>query len=357
MKITFIVPSTSISGGVRVIFEYANRLQKRGHNVSVLYPLIPLNFGLRSYDYRRNFLRIVKFLSNFKRWARVDWFDVKANLMIIPTLSEKYIPNSDIIVATAWPTAYYVNSYGKCKGRKVYFIQGYEIWNGPRDKVEKTYKLPLRKVVVSSWLKNLMEDKFQERVKEVIMNGVNLDQFYNLHKKYNSKKRILMYYSNSKLKGAEDGIKALEIVKNRYPEIQLVMFGTHKGRNVPRYVEFHRKPSKERLRELYSSCDIFLYPSRSEGFGLPPMEAMACKCAVVTTNVGAIPDYVIPGKTALVSPPNSSKGLAENLIQLIEDEEKLRNISIAGYNYIKKFGWEQSATKLEKLFKNLRVNN
>lgn len=353
MRITFIIPSVRIAGGVRVVFEYANRLKERGHNVSIVYPLIPLSFGSKWYHWKRGLGWGGRFLRNFKRNSKVDWFDVKANLKMVPSLSEKYIPEGDIIVATAWPTAYYVDDYPECKGEKVYFIQHYEGWSGPQDKVNKTYKLPLRKIVISSWLKDLMEKRFQERVEGIVMDGINLDQFYNSHKEYNEKKRILMYYSKWKWKGAQDGIRAFEIAKEKCPELQLVMFGLHKGHDVPSYAEFHKRPTGERLRKLYCSCDIFLYSSRCEGFGLPPMEAMACKCAVVATNVGAVPDYTIPGKTALVSPPGDPTSLAQNLISLLNDNQRLKDFSIAGYEYIKEFSWEESTRKLEKLFENL----
>jgi len=353
MRVTFIIPSISISGGIRVVFEHANRLKEGGYEVSIVYPLLPLSFGLKWYDLKRRLRLGARFLYNFKRNNKVNWFNLKANLKMVPNLSEKYIPDGDIIVATAWPTAYYVDDYHRCKGKKVYFIQHYEVWSGPQDEVNKTYKLPLRKIVISSWLKDLMEKKFQERVEGVVMNGINLDQFYNSHKEYNEKKRILMYYSDWEWKGAKDGIRAFKIAKERYPEIELVMFGMHKGRDVPSYTEFHKRPTGEELRKLYCSCDIFLYSGRCEGFGLPPMEAMACKCAVVATNVGAVPDYTIPGKTALVSPPENPANLAKNLISLLSDNKKLKGISIAGYEYIKKFSWEESTKKLEKLFENL----
>ena len=130
-----------------------------------------------------------------------------------------------------------------------------------------------------------------------------------------SSQRILAPYQNQtgRFKGAEDAIRAFEIVRERFPNVQFVMFDIEKGK-VPDWIEFHVNPSDEELRELYCSCDIFVFPSWVEGFGLPPMEAMACKCAVVTTNVGAIPDYTIPGETALVVPPRESESLAKNII-------------------------------------------
>ncbi len=82
------------------------------------------------------------------------------------------------------------------------------------------------------------------------------------------------------------------------------------------------------------------------------MEAMACKCAVVATNVGAIPDYTIPGETALVSPPRKPEFLAENISYLLNDEDRLKRISDAGYRYIKQFTWEKATDEFERVLKN-----
>ena len=80
------------------------------------------------------------------------------------------------------------------------------------------------------------------------------------------------------------------------------------------------------------------------------MEAMACKCAVVATAVGGIPDYAVAGETALVSPPRSPELLAENIIRLVEDEKLLGCLSEAGYDHIREFTWEKSTEELERLF-------
>jgi glycosyltransferase involved in cell wall biosynthesis len=212
--------------------------------------------------------------------------------------------------------------------------------------------------VISNWLKYKIES-LSAPIDTLIFNGIDFNEFYPDKKaKLTNEIRILMPYRPAKWKGVKDGLKAFELVKNKRKNVKLILYGPEPNIKLPDFVEFHLHPLSGELRELYNSCDIFLFPSHFEGFGLPPMEAMACKIPIVTTNVGAIPDCTIPGKTALVSDPHSPQDLAENLIKLIDDENLRSNIGEAGYEYIQQFNWESSKNKLEKLFKDtLRSNN
>jgi hypothetical protein len=83
------------------------------------------------------------------------------------------------------------------------------------------------------------------------------------------------------------------------------------------------------------------------------MEAMACQCALVATRVGALPEYTIPGTTALVSAPHDREALAGNLIRLLADEDKLKRLARAGYEHIQQFTWERSARQMENLFEEI----
>jgi glycosyltransferase involved in cell wall biosynthesis len=305
-----------------------------------------LELGLRNKFYYQ-----LKFKNNQPFVSKPEWFSLKAKMLEVPDLSQKYIPDADIVIATAWETAEWVNSYAPNKGTKFYFIQHYEVWAGPKKRVEQTYKLPLKKITIASWLKEKIEKDLGEKVLGFITNGVNFDHFYNPSKKYNFPRRIGMLYHEAPWKGVEDGLKAFFLAREKFSDLQLVMFGVKKpkDKHFLNQVEFYENPSQEKLREVYCSLDIFLSPSWTEGCQLPPMEAMACKCAVVATDVGGIPDYAIAGKTALISPPRNPQALAENLITLLQDETKLKQITEAGYQYIKNFTWEQAAKKLEKI--------
>ncbi len=354
MKITFLTPHINISGGVKIILEYASRLAKRGHKVTVICPQ-PI-FGRRRIKGvpiiypKRAVMNLLKYKPN--------WIECATDIKYVPSYKEKYIPNADIVVATAWQTAVHANKYSPRKGKKFYLIMHYErLYHALNNegKADETYTYPLKKIVISSWLKEIMERKFSSK-SELLVTPVDFKQFYPTRSEYNKNKRICMLHHTYSWKGVSDGIKAFEMAKKKHPEVQLVMFGAH--RKVVNYdCEYHYKPWGSRLRKIYNSCDIFICPSWGEGLGMPSMEAMACKCALVTTDNGGCRDYAIHGKTALVSPPKNPERLGENLIRLLEDEDLLRKIAQNGYEHIKQFTWDKAVDKMEKLFLHEISNN
>jgi glycosyltransferase involved in cell wall biosynthesis len=278
--------------------------------------------------------------------------------MKVPTLANRYIPKGDVIVATWWGNAYDVDSYSADKGKKFYFIRSYETWGGPEKLINKSYTLGLHKIVASARLKKLIEGKFDVNTFGPLQNGINYELFYSERKNFESHhpERIGMLYRNHPGKGMKDGFNAFKIAKKEYPGIQLVLFGEKPvGDNLKIIedigsVEFYELPYKEKLRKIYNSLDIFVFPSHYEGFGDPPMEAMACGAACVTTDVGAVPDYIIAGKTALVSQVKDPEDLAKNIVRLLKNGKERKQIAENGYNYIKEFTWDKTVLKLEKVF-------
>ena len=347
MRITFLTPHINISGGVKAVLGYAHRLARRGHEVTVICPQPILAKarikGIPAIYPKRPLMNLLR--------VKPRWTDVAAQIRYVSSYAEKDIPDGDIVVATAWQTAAYVKDYSPKKGRKFYLIQHYEaLFHSPNGegKADKTYTYPLRRIVISTWLKEIMHGKFNAEA-ELLITPVDFDVFYPMRNGYNEKKRICMLHHFYNWKGIDDGIKAFEIAKKKYPDIELVMFGAHlKKGDVDS--DYYRSPWGSRLNEIYNSCDIFLCPSWREGLAMCSMEAMACKCALVTTNNGGCRDYAIHGRTALVSPPKRPEELAENLIRLLESETLLKTIAENGYQYVRQFTWDKTVNQMEELF-------
>jgi glycosyltransferase involved in cell wall biosynthesis len=347
MKITFLTPHINISGGVKIILEYADRLTKRGHKVTVICPqptLVRENVkGIPIIYPKRAIMNLLGY--------KPDWVDVAADIKYVPSWNEKYIPNADIVVATAWQTASYVNDYSKRKGKKIYLIMHYEKLfhaNNMEELADETYRYSFKKIVISTWLKKIMKQKYNSNSYLIVV-PVDFDQFYPIRSFYGQNKRICMLHHTSAWKGVNDGIAAFNIAKKKYPNLELVMFGVQ-NKQIEINCEYYKSPVKGKLREIFNSCDIFVCPSWKEGLGMPAMEAMACKCALVTTDNGGCRDYAIHGKTALVSPSNNPEALAKNLIMLLEDERLLATIAQNGYEHIKQFTWDKAVNKMEKVF-------
>ena len=254
MRIAFLTPHINISGGVKMILGYADRFAKRGHKVMVVCPQpvlkareIPLLYPL-VYPFFYPKVAVMNFLGR-----KPGWTDMAADVRYICSCRERYIPDGDIIVATAWETAPYVKGYSFEKGRKVYFIQHYEsLYHGDKAKVDETYKYLMKRIVVSSWLKGILKKNFNSD-SELIINPVDLNIFYPTRKTYN-KKKICMLHHIFEWKGINDGIKAFEIAQKAYLEIQLLMFGSRK-KTVGINCEYHFRFSTSFINFLYSASN------------------------------------------------------------------------------------------------------
>lgn len=347
MRITFVLPGPSRrpSGGPRVIYEYADRLASRGHRVTVVHPLVcqDVNYKL-PYFIRSIFYKYLK--EYIPGWFR---FKNDVDLILTPEISDTFIPDGDAIFATAWVTANPVWRLGAGKGIKFYLIQHHEIWGAEKKTVEATYSLGLYNIVISGWLEKLLLS-LGNNVTARIPDGIDLEIFnIKTPPEQRDPYSVSMMYHPLNWKGSEDGIKALIVVKRKYPQLRATLFSIYKRpRGLPSWIEFIHNPSVERLVDIYNRSSVFISPSWVEGFGLPAAESMACGCALATTDSGGTMEFAIHNKTALVSSPRIPEDLARNIIRLIEEKEIRVKIAYEGNRFINNFKWEDSVSKLEK---------
>ena len=100
------------------------------------------------------------------------------------------------------------------------------------------------------------------------------------------------------------------------------------------------------LRALYSSCRAFVYPSIFEGFGLPPLEAMACGAPVIAS---AVPS--VTSRVARVISPTDVHALAKSIVELTSDEDARRSLSEAGLRHAAEFSWAKTAMLTDEVYR------
>jgi glycosyltransferase involved in cell wall biosynthesis len=347
MRVNFVLPFLNNTGGLRVVFEHANRLTARGHEVRLYVPRVPYRWGAHPnrprpwYRWARDLLR------NLGAGSEVPWFDLAAPPRWVWRVDARSVEPADATVATAWPTAYWVARLGPRAGRGFYFVQHYETWNSPLERVDGSYALPLAKLVIASWLERLMRERFGQPVLATITNGVNPEHWYPEGSPPEGPPTVLMQHHHEEWKGCADGYRALEQVRRELPGLRLRVFGMS-SRGVPPWAEAHVNPPSAEIRRLYSTSHVFLSPSWIEGCQLPPMEAMACGCAVVATRVGGIPDYAVAGETALVCEPKRPDELARAVLALLGDAERRRRLARRGREHIAGFTWDRATDRFER---------
>lgn len=102
---------------------------------------------------------------------------------------------------------------------------------------------------------------------------------------------------------------------------------------------------------LYNLAEVFAYPSLYEGFGIPPLEAMACGCPVVTSNVSSLPEAV--GDSGLLVDPRSADDLTTSLLRILESPSLRKELSEKGLAQARTFSWENAAQKTLELYQSL----
>ena len=147
-------------------------------------------------------------------------------------------------------------------------------------------------------------------------------------------------------------IQAIEIARKSVPDLQVAAFGMAEfpgeTRNLPHDTRYVCNPAQDRLKDIYGSCDAWLFGSRSEGFGLPILEAMACRTPVIATPAGAAPELVGAGGGTIV-PMNDPNAMAEAIVRFARmSEDQWRRASDAAHAIASRFTWDDATDIFEE---------
>lgn len=352
MRITFLLPSDNLTGGNRVVAIYAQELVALGHQVLVV-TCAPDGLSLR--DKARAVL--------VGDWARLSDQSHLATGHIAQSgvphkvlerpraITATDVPDADVIIATWWETAVWMQQMPAAKGRKVHLIQGYEVWLGGHiaAQVHAALQLPNLKIAISHDLKHTIEDHLGPLDITVIPNAVDLTQFTAPPRHKQAVPTVGFVYANAHIKGADICRQACEVARESLPNLKVLAFGADRptpDQPLPAGAEFVHRPPQAELKDIYAACDVWLFGSRLDSFGLPILEAMACRTPVVAVPIGAAPHLLGDGSGVLV-PAESPNDMAHALVAVCtQTEAEWQRASDRAFSKAHSYSWQNAAHRL-----------
>ena len=184
---------------------------------------------------------------------------------------------------------------------------------------------------------------------------VRVRERYQLHDEF------VLYAGNVKPhKNLERLIDAFHLVRNEgLDHLKLVLIGDEISKyaalrravhrhQLHKYVRFLGYLPEETLAVMYRLAGVFVFPSLYEGFGLPPLEAMASGTPVVTSNVSSLPE--VAGDAAVLVDPYDPAAIADGIYRVLTDEQLRRGLRQRGLARARQFSWEDSVRRVREIY-------
>jgi len=321
-----VIPIVSLeTGGTRFIYQLANEMVDKGHSVEIV---LPEN-------------------------ASVAW-PLRAQVTRVKELTSDRIPPADFILPNFYPTVF--PAWESKKGQVVRLSLGYEpLWVVEKEKALASYLIDAPIISISEWHRQLILQGTGKN-STIIPGGVDTSVFCPSPKKSLSTGRFsIAYILRSKehgytWKGTEDFWEACQRLAQLVPafDIQVV---APEGANyqAPLPYEIVKAHSDNDMARFYAQADIFVSTSYFEAFSMPPLEAMACGTAVVTTDNGGNRDYTKNGENCLLVPPSDTQQLTLVLAHLLTQRTVRNQLALTGLHFAQSWTWRHAANKLEAL--------
>jgi len=324
-------------GGVRVIFEWLNRLSRRGWPCSLaavsgerIVTWMPIEFEIVPFEYMLERMRSAT--------ARDVLLATEINTWKIVSL----MPGG--------------RKFAACQMLEhLFFLKSNPIWAQSVERYLHPQECQLRPIAISSWLKLELERRGHVDV-PIVPNGVNRTMFFpdpRLRETYAfdpSKFVVLIegHLANEAKDVERMAMRAARILRSYYGD-RLVVWGVSQ---YPPYMDFDmfwRSPTQTELRTIYSSAHMLLKASRFEGRSCVDLEAMACGLPVCRA-IQCGDDDLLHGYNCLVSPYGDLEAFVANARCLIDSAELRAQLSRNGLEYAARMDWERSIDLLEGIF-------
>jgi len=204
-------------------------------------------------------------------------------------------------------------------------------------------------ICVSKYIKSQLDEDLKNRA-VVIYNGVNKNLLYN-EGDYNFGLFVGAFVPQ---KGVDILIESIKDI-----DFNFKLIGDGKlYKNIEKFVLKHNlkhvellgKKNFDETASFMRRCSFLIAPSRSEGFGMVAVEAMACSKPVIATKVGGLKEIVIDGYNGLLVEKNNPNDLREKILELINNEDLRKILGKNGREFSKKFSWEECAKNVKGMY-------
>ena len=176
--------------------------------------------------------------------------------------------------------------------------------------------------------------------------------------------KLILITGQEEYKNHQACLQAMQIIEKKYDRpVQMVRLGRNNN-HWQEIKECHNLENKiinietlalSQVAKLYNSVDMLLFPSHYEGFGRPPIEAMACGLPVVCSNAASLPEVV--GDAALVSQPDDYKKISANVLSILNNDDLRKDLIERGFKNVSRFSWTKNIEKTVNIYNKVLSDN
>lgn len=353
-KIVFVLPSIKIGGGNRVILELANELVLDGIEVDVVYPMNSKDQHTFIVSNKINFIevgqqrnsRLYKLINLFKTFTYLNKNYKETNIVLTDPLMSLFIP---LIKKNKIHRFIQASDYNIFDD--LYILKNIIFLKIYKQLTKLSYKLDVNYIFNSKFTyENFLKVSAREDVKlKLVHPAVNHMIFNNQNMRENNKMNVCLIARKHPMKGFLDFLEPFN--SGQISGIDSVYVLSHD--NLSEFdlsnVILVEPKSDEEIAHYMNKSHIFISTSWWEGFGLPPLEAMACGCAVVLSDAGGVDEYAIKSQNCLIYEPRNKNDLIRHVEYLIQHDDKRREIRKEAIVQAANFSWNHSKNQFLKV--------
>jgi len=342
MNISFVLPHGGRAGAVKSTVKVANGLSLRGHKVRLLVNSKPRSIRVKLRDI----------------WWRIrysdgsDWLNLfEGRPEFFRDITKCTFVDNEIVVASGWWAA---NKLKEIQGSAIIKVHHMRSMMGSEEEIAENWSEKVTKIIIGSFMKEPIERICNQKINAIIPNGIDRCDYYPVVDEH-LRDGIGTIFGTSVYKDPEVILNVLGKMKQLFPNIPQRVFGAARKPQQIDKENYYRLPSLVDTRMIYSKSKVWFIGSSSEGFSVPILEAMACGCAVISTDCGGPRDIIKDGENGFLVNVADVDEITNRIQLLLNDEALRKKIVNNGYQTVNDFSWENSVDKMESLLLNLVV--